>query len=438
MSVETLKAPIGAMPPVSRLRVSQRAKLLALAFLVLVLTSLASPGGGFIITPVFFFLRNRLHLSTEGIATFNLLAGAPLYVSFLFGLVRDRWSPFGWGDKGHYIVFGVAAAAAFGVIAFLPLSSGALLAAMIILTALVLVPLSAANALFSELGQSHAMTGQSGTVLAAATFVPPTIAYLLGGVLSGALEGRNALLAARALFGLGAAIMAAVVLFGLLAPRELTRGPTAPRRRIGAEVAALFRTRSAWPPILIMFLWDFAPAFGVVMQMHMATDLHASDAQVGAFYAIFNGANIPAIILYGWLAPRVRLKTLLTWAAVVGVPSMLPLLLARSAQGEIWAALVVGLMSGFSIAAFCHLAVVSCPRALEGTMMSLAMVTAFFVAQRFGDVFGAWLYQRNGGFVTTEIVTTLVYALVVPVLFLVPRQILQSEDGEADPRATAP
>ncbi|MGH7009340.1 MAG: hypothetical protein ACREEX_00750 [Caulobacteraceae bacterium] len=429
MSVETLDFPTAATAPGSILAPAKRARLLTLAGLIVLLTSFAAPWGGVLGVPIFFILKNRLHLSLQAIAAFNLVAGIPLYLSFLFGLLRDRWSPFGLGDKGHYLVFGLAGGLAYGLLAFAPPAYGVLLAGVIVASALVLVPTSAANGLFSELGQDHAMTGQSGAVLAAGLLFPLIVGYFFGGLISGALEGRDALAAIRALFGLGAVLMGSTALFGILAPRELTRGAKAPSRRLGAELGALFRTRAAWPPVLILFLWNVAPAFGVVMQMHMAADLRAADSQVGAFYGIYYAACIPPILFYGWLCQRVRLKTLLFWAAVAGVPSMLPLLLARTAAAELLMAVPVGLMSGFTTAACFHLAVRSCPRALEGMMMTMAVATSNFVATRIGDVLGAWLAQLKGGFLTADLVGTATYALMIPVLFLVPRYISESTEG---------
>ncbi|MGH7016237.1 MAG: hypothetical protein ACRED8_04020, partial [Caulobacteraceae bacterium] len=203
MSVETLDFPTAATAPGSILAPAKRARLLTLAGLIVLLTSFAAPWGGVLGVPIFFILKNRLHLSLQAIAAFNLVAGIPLYLSFLFGLLRDRWSPFGLGDKGHYLLFGLAGGLAYGLLAFAPPAYGVLLAGVIVAAVLVLVPTSAANGLFSEPGQDHAMTGQSGAVLAAVLLLPLIIGFFLGGLLSGGLEGKNGLVAIRALFGVG-------------------------------------------------------------------------------------------------------------------------------------------------------------------------------------------------------------------------------------------
>src|SRR5258708_39931789 len=68
---------------------------------------------GLIAVPFAFLLKNKLHLSANELATFGLLSSAPWYLSFIFGTVRDFWSPFGMGDRGYFVVFGLIASALF-------------------------------------------------------------------------------------------------------------------------------------------------------------------------------------------------------------------------------------------------------------------------------------------------------------------------------------
>jgi hypothetical protein len=166
------------------------------------------------------------------------------------------------------------------------------------------------------------------------------------------------------------------------------------------------------------------------MQYHLANTLHASDSQVGAFFAIYWGSNLPPVLLYGYICRRAPLRRLLWWGTIVAVPQMLPLLLVHSAAGALWAAVPVGLVGGFVAAAYIDLAIRSCPRGLQGTMMMLVVTTTFFVAGRFGDLWGTLLYETSGGFVTAVVASTAVYTLLLPVLLLVPRRLTATRDGE--------
>src|SRR5471032_244265 len=96
----------------------QRLHILAYCGGLLLLFNLAAPYAGLIGIPISFLLKNKLHLGASQLAQFNLWIGIPLYVSFVFGFVRDRWSPFGAGDRGHLILFGLTTAAIYTACAF--------------------------------------------------------------------------------------------------------------------------------------------------------------------------------------------------------------------------------------------------------------------------------------------------------------------------------
>jgi hypothetical protein len=53
----------------------------------------------------------------------------------------------------------------------------------------------------------------------------------------------------------------------------------------------------------------------------------------------------------------------------------------------------------------------------------------FYLVTRFGDVLGTVLYQRFNGFAVCVIAITVVYALILPALLLVPRQLTATSDA---------
>src|SRR5215470_1883651 len=64
------------------------------------LLAFGSPSGGLIDIPLSFFLKNKLNLTAHELAIFRLIAAIPLYLSFVFGFIRDTWNPLGKGDRG--------------------------------------------------------------------------------------------------------------------------------------------------------------------------------------------------------------------------------------------------------------------------------------------------------------------------------------------------
>jgi len=408
-----------------------RFRIMLIGGAIYMLINLAAPFNGLIGIPVTFFLKNRLHLTSSQVALFNLWISIPIIVGFISGFLRDRWSPFGMGDRGHLLLFGGASAVIYAAMAFINPTYAVLLAGIFLVMAVCQTALSAAAGLTSAIGQQHAMAGQMSTTLAIATSFPAFAAYLIGGALSGFIEGKDAATAARILFLAAAAIMVLVAVFGALGPRQLFN---AARQERGANTALadikrLLKHWPIYPVLMIQILWQFAPAMGVVLQFHMSNTLHATDAQWGEWNAIFSVSFLPVYLLYGWLCQRVKLGWLLWAGAVITVFQMVPLLFVHTATGALIAAAPMGAMGAIAVVALTDLTIRSCPPGLQGTMMML-YAGAYWIGLRIGDVWGANLYDRHGGFVTATLATIGVYALVLPVLLLVPRRLLATKDGE--------
>jgi MFS family permease len=401
---------------------------------LLLLINFAAPMHGLIAIPVSFFLKNRLHLTANQLAVFNLWVGAPLFASFVFGFLRDRWNPFGAGDRGHIVLFGLATLAIYLVMAFSPPGYGALLASLFLATITFQMVASASSGLLTAIGQREAVAGGMSMVLGVASAMPLLASFLLGGWVSGWLEGRGADSAARILFLGAAALMGAIALFGALGPKALfARGAVdVHAATAGADIVRLLNHWPVYPVMIIQLLWQFAPAQGIVLQYHMTNTLHATDAQWGAWNAIFYGVFTPVYLAYGFLCRHIRLRWLLWVGFAIAVPQMAPLLFIKSAVGALWAALPMGLLGGIGQGALVDLAIRSAPKGLQGTMIML-FLACFWISTRFGDVFGTWLYDQHGGFVTAVFATIAVYALILPLLLLVPGRLTATADGEPAP-----
>jgi MFS family permease len=409
--------------------------LSALIFLV----SFGAPNGGLIDIPVTFFLKNKLHLSAQQVASFRVIAGVPLYLSWIFGFLRDVWSPFGRGDRGYMVLFGLLSAALYLAFAFIPIGETTLLLALILVTASFLFVASAQSGLAATLGQQHVMSGQISAVWNVVGALPVMIALLLGGSLSNLLEGKSANEAARTLFLVGAAIMAVLAVYGAWKPQSVfgqMRGEHGTGLRPIDDIKRLMRHWPVYPALLIWLLWNFAPGSATPLQYYLQNTLHADDAAWGEWNAIFAASFIPTFLAYGWLCQRYPLRTLLWWGTVVAVPQMVPLLFIHSVTAALIAAAPIGLMGGVASAAYMDLIIRSCPRALQGTTLMM-MWALYFVAARFGDVLGTVLYDRYGGFTVCVIAITVVYALILPTLLLVPKRLIASADGQALDRGFA-
>ena len=401
--------------------------------LLLTLIGFAAPYIGLMDIPVAFFLKNKLHLSAEGVATFRLLAGIPLYLSFVFGFLRDSFNPFGIKDRGFLILFGATSTVLYVVFVFIPVDYNSLLGAVLLLTMSFLFVVSAQSGLSAVIGRQLQMSGQVSAVWNTFLYVPGLVGFFIGGYVSNHLEADRAGVAAHHLFALGAVVMAAITLFGFWKPAGIfnaIRGQdrALPSRRL-SDIKRLLRHRPFYPAMAVWFLWSFAPGYQTPLQFYLQNTLHASDAAFADWNAIFAGSFIPPFLLFGLLARKFSLRQILFWSTLVAIPQAIPLYFAHSVTGSFEAAVAMGLLGGVATGAYTALIIRSAPEGLEGTtvMMSGGL---YFVAVRFGDLLGTWLYQRLDGFGACIIAITVVYLAIIPVLMTVPRSVIDHRDEE--------
>ena len=411
---------------------SMRQRIFLYLGILIILLAFGSPSGGLMDIPISFFLKNKLHLTAHEVAEFRLMSAIPLYLSCVFGFIRDTWNPFGMRDRGFMLLFGTISAGLYVFFAFTPITYVTLIVAVVLLTTSFLFVASAQNGLTSMIGQQHAMSGQISAVWNIFASVPTIGALLIGGALSGLLEDRDADQAVRILFLVGAAIMATVAVYAVWKPRSVFDNVSAEQGTAAHPLKDFKRLVRHWPiypALLIWLLWNFAPGSATPLQYYLQNTLHAEDAQWGQWNAIFAASFIPTFMVFGLLCRRFPLKTLLLWGTVVAVPQMVPLLFIHSVTGALIAAAPIGLMGGIATAAYLDLIIRSCPRGLQGTtlMMSGGL---YFIASRFGDVLGTNLYDYYGGFSACVIAITIVYALILPTLLMVPKRLIATADGQ--------
>jgi len=414
------------LPPSVRLRI-----FLYLGVLI-VLLAFGAPFGGLIDVPISFLLKNKLHLGAHELANFRLIASIPLYLSFIFGFIRDTWNPFGMKDRGFMVLFGIVSVGLYLFFAFIPITYVTLLAAVFLLTTSFLFVLSGQNGLTSTIGQQHVMSGQISAIWNIFASLPAIAALLIGGTFSDFLETKAPGEAVRILFLLGAAIMAGVAVYALWKSGgvfdHVHSEAVAGTDRLD-DFKRLVTHWPIYPALLIWLLWNFAPGSVTPLQYYLQNTLHADDAQWGQWNAIFAASFIPTFMVFGLLCQRFNLKTLLWWGTVVAVPQLVPLLFIHSLAGALLAAVPIGLMGGVATAAYLDLIIRSCPSGLQGTTLMMSG-SFYFIASRFGDVLGTNLYDRFGGFTVCVIAITLAYALILPTLLLVPRHLIATADGQ--------
>lgn len=395
-------------------------------FLVLFLAGGLGAPSGIAAIPIVYFLKDTLHLSPVDMAIFVAVAGAPAYLGFLPGFIRDRYRPRAMGDRVYLLIGASVACGAYLYLGLTPLIDYSKLLYTVLAAGIAyLTIMAAAQALMTGVAQEHLMTGRLSVVAGLGTYVPAVIAALMGGWMVAHVP-------ARAVFAVAACMTAAIAAQSFWRLDAVMEFERAAERRTESPAAALRRLawhRAIWPATLIFFLWNFGPGWQTPMFYHLTEQVKISSGQFGTFTALQSLFFIPSAMLYAPLCRRFTLTSLLWWGTVVAILQGPVMFLAQGPASAILVAVLYGLFGGFPTAAYLDLIMRSCPKGLEGTGLMLAVTTAMAVASNSGNLLGSWIYAK-GGFASAVLITTLATALIVPALRWVPSEVSAPREGE--------
>jgi len=385
--------------------------------------------------PTSYMLKNILHASASQISGFRLLTGIPLYLGFAFGLVRDLWNPVGQRDRGYFRIF---VPLMICVLAWMALSRTTylgLLIGMLLTTVAYSFVFAAFQGLTALIGQEALMTGRLSALSNIFLFLPVGAAYFASGFMAERLSPRQ-------IFLMVLALTTPLSVFGVWKPRSVFShaydNPHAKGTSFFGDVRRLLKHRAIYPVVLINLLWNFSPGSFTPMQFFLTNQLHASDGIYGDFLGLYNLFYLPPILLYGFLCTKFPPRKLLLWSVIIGVPQFIPMAFIHTGQQALLAAVLIGLMGGLANAACIDIAIRACPPGLQGTLMMIIAAT-FAISMRAGDVLGSWIYGLSPkyGFQYCVIAITVTYALILPVIPLIPKQLTATADGEPNPEEEA-
>lgn len=393
--------------------------------------ALASPVGPLGDISTSYMLKNHLHATASEVSNFRLYTAIPVYVAIAFGFLRDHWNPLGLRDRGYLLIFGPVTALAYGWLACQKLSFVGLMSGMLVATLAFRLVGAAYQGLLSLIGQEKLMSGRLVSVWQIVAAIPAVTAAVASGWATKHLDPKHTFL-------MLAGFSLIIGLIGLWRPTAVYAHaydePHARPADLLSDLKRLLKHKAIYPAILINFMWNFAPGAATPLQYYLTNELRASDSVYANFNAIFAASFIPTFFVYGWLCKRLALRSLLIWGTVAAIPQMIPLALVHSPESAMWLAAPIGLMGGVATAAYFDLAIRSCPPGLQGTLM-MAVDAVLVVSARFGDRLGAAIYDAHParGFLYCVIATTIVYALILPLVFLIPKSLIATADGEAGP-----
>ena len=399
------------------------------------LVYLVSPNGQLLDIATSFMLKNQLHATPTQVSTFRLLIAIPVYLAFAFGLARDLWSPLGLKDRGFFLIFAPVTAAVFIWMALSPVTYAGLFAGMLLVMIASRFVLAAYQGLLALVAQEQLMSGRLSALWNVVSSLPAVAGAFAAGYVAGHVQPAVT-------FVLLALLTLLIGAFGWWKPRAVFSHaydqPQARGADFVGDLRRLVKHRAIYPAVLLMFMFQFAPGTNTPLQFYLSDQLHAPDAIYGYWWGIFAGAFIPVFMLYGYLCQKVSLKKLLWWGTAIMVPQLLPMAFIHSATTALWLAVPSGMMGAICYAALCDLAMRSCPPGLHGTLMML-VAGVYDLAGRGGDLLGARIYNADPahGFLYCSLATMAVYALMLPVLLLIPKALLATADGERSPELEA-
>jgi len=395
-----------------------------LTFLIYV----ASPHAYLLDIATSYMLKNQLHATASQISLFRVLTAGPIYVSFVFGLSRDLWNPLGLRDRGFFLLFSAAALLIYLTLSALRLSYVSLYVGMVLAMAAFRFIAAASQGLMALTAQEQLMSGRLSALWQIIAMAGTFVAGVGGGFVAAHLTYAQ-------IFWVMAAITAPIGLIGFWKPKAVFATvydkPQARGLDFVGDLKRLARHRAIYPPILIIFLFQFTPGLNTPMQFYLSNTLHAPDAVYGEFNGLVSASFIPAFLIYGFLCKRLQLKTLMWIGSIVTVPQLVPLAFIHTGNQALLLAVPMGLMGGLAVCAFADLTMRSCPSGLQGSLMMLVEGIGL-LSLRASDAFGSAVYDANPskGFLYCVIATTLVYALILPILLLIPKDVISStEEG---------
>ena len=393
-----------------------------------ILLLLVAPDGSWLDVATAYILQMQLHATPQQISWFRVLTGLPIYVGFLFGLVRDVWNPFGLRDRGYLRIFSVLTALILVALAVLDVSYALLFIGVLLVSISTRFLLAAQQGLMGLVAQEHLMSGRMAALYSACYFIPLILGALFAGAAADALTPRGQFL-------ILAMLALSIGIFGFLRPRSIFEQtydqPEAQGSDIRGDLRRLFSDRASFAAVAMIFLWQFAPGLQTVMQFHLTEHLGADESAFGYWTAMYYVSFLPGVIGYGYVCQRIAYGRLGTNAILFSAPLNLVLPFLTPPTQMMLFAIPLGLSAGAAFAALYDIAIRACPPGLHGALM-MAVAGSNQMGWRVGDAFGTWLYTFGNahGFLFASIGTAATSAAAPAFLALAPRALLNSKDGE--------
>jgi MFS family permease len=332
---------------------------------------ITEPNAGIANQPIFFLLKDGLHLSAAGTATFLAIVGVAWNIKPLYGLTSDFFPLFGYRRKSYLILTSALAAAAWFLLGS---QTGYAYGPTLLILAVCGFGLAFSDvlcdAVMVETGKPLGMTGRFQAVQWGSINTASVLAGIGGGWLAQNVSYQHTFL-----------LVSVFPIISLVATAYCVHeARTQYSREVVHQTATAVRSaigsRPLWVAAAFIFLWNFSPSFGVPLEYHMVDRLGFSKIFLGTLDSLTSAAAILGATIFARVCRRLPMRRLLNLSVGVGV------VVAFSYWGLVghWSAIALSLLNGMvsmiaSLATF-DLAARSCPDKAEGTFFAALMSLA--------------------------------------------------------------
>ena len=355
--------------------------------------------------PLFFYLKETLHLPPSTVMYLGSLIIAPWMIKPVYGWISDTFPLFGCRRKSYMMVSGLlctGTALFIGCAAALPL----------IILYVVLILDSAGGALkdvavdgiMVEEGQRLGLTGRIQAIQWGSLTCATLISGLAGGYIAEHFDYRFSF----KLIAVFPALVALIVSFYSEKPLDRSVRP--------AALKEVIKNKQLLFSMAFLFLLWFSPSFGVPLSFKMRDELHFSKIAMGFLGTLGSAFSILGAVWYWKVSTRIDLKKWLYWSTAVSAVSTFAYLYVTRTSILVYTVLFGAANMAIQLIVMDFSARI-CPKGKEATTFAL-LTSVLNFGMFMSGVVGGKLYDLVGynWLVIISGVTTLLCLPMIPYL----------------------
>ena len=376
--------------------------------------------------PIQNLLKNELHVDRAGNAAFFFWIGLAWYFKPFVGIITDAFPIFGTRRRSYMILGATLATLGWIAFYFTPHQYNKLLIVAMFIDLFMVVASTAAGGYMVEAAQATSGSGRLSSVRNLAEQFSILVAGPAAGFLGSIAFGWTAAACGTVMF----LMVPGTVLF--LHERRIKIDSKALLGNAGQQLVNVINAKTMWAAAGLMALFYCAPGLYTAVFYKQQNDLHFTTQGQG-YLQFLNGlfGMLAAAAYGGYACRRMSLRKLLLICLLFGMAANLVYLFYTS-QGR---AVMIESFYGFGYTlaevALMDLAVRATPKGSEGLGFSLMLSVRNLML--FGsDWFGSKMLETyHLSFNTLVLANATITFLAVPLVFLLPKVILNARDADA-------